>query len=125
MCRFRAAALISQHFSAFGSCGSTAERKRERRLIASPCQCRRLKGGALNTITLTLVGLIAHVLTMSGVQRAVFVNAPMHDARIIVEATDVIETRGLVEETSSDPSQRVFAINGEYMTLDDGLTGPT
>lgn len=47
------------------------------------------------------------------------------DARITVRAADVIAVYGLSEEPSDDPSQRVFAINGQHLTLDNGLTGPT
>lgn len=79
----------------------------------------------MNTITLTFVGLIAHVLTMGNVQRAVFVNAPMHNARIVVAAADVIEARGLVEEASSEPGQRVFSLNDQHLTLETGTTEAT
>jgi hypothetical protein len=77
----------------------------------------------LNTITLTFAGLICHVLTTGNIERAVFVNAPAHDAQIAVPAADVIEVRGLIEEPSALPSERVFAINGEHLTLNSGAGG--
>jgi hypothetical protein len=79
----------------------------------------------LNAITLTFVGLIAHVLTMGNVQRAVFVNAPMHNARIVASAVDVIEASGLVEEPWSEAGQRAFSLNGQHMTLETGTSDAT
>jgi hypothetical protein len=79
----------------------------------------------LNTITLTFAGLICHVLTTGNIERAVFVNAPTHDAQIAVPAADVMEVRGLIEEPSANPSERVFAINDQHLTLNTGRTERT
>ena len=79
----------------------------------------------LNTITLTFAGLICHVLTTGNIERAVFVNAPTHDAQIAVSAADVVEVRGLIEEPSANPSERVFAINDQHLTLNSGRTERT
>jgi hypothetical protein len=79
----------------------------------------------LNTITLTFAGLICHVLTTGNIERAVFVNAPTHDAQIAVPAADVVEVHGLVEEPSPNPSERVFAINDQHLTLNSGRTERT
>ncbi len=79
----------------------------------------------MNTITLTFAGLICHVLTTGNIERAVFVNAPTHDAQIAVLASDVIEVRGLIEEPSANPSERVFAINDQHLTLNSGRTERT
>lgn len=79
----------------------------------------------MNTITLTFAGLICHVLTTGNIERAVFVNAPTHDAQIAVLAADVIEVRGLIEEPSANPSERVFAINDQHLTLNSGASGRT
>jgi hypothetical protein len=62
---------------------------------------------------------------MGNIERAVFVNAPMHDARIVVSAVDVVDVRGFIEEPSADPSERVFAINDEHLTLNSGASGQT
>jgi hypothetical protein len=78
----------------------------------------------MESFTVIFVGLIAHVLTSGHVQRAVLVNAPMHDARIVVRAADVLEVRGLTEEQSADASERVFAINDLHLMFDGG-SGPT
>ena len=79
----------------------------------------------MNTITLTFAGLICHVLTTGNIERAVFVNAPTHDAQIAVSAADVVEVRGLIEEPSANPSERVFAINDQHLTLNSGRTERT
>jgi hypothetical protein len=79
----------------------------------------------MNTITLTFAGLICHVLTTGNIERAVFVNAPTHDAQIAVSAADVVEVHGLIEEPSANPSERVFAINDQHLTLNSGRTERT
>jgi hypothetical protein len=74
----------------------------------------------MGNVTFLFVGLIAHVLTTNGVQRAVFVNAPMHDAQIIVQSKDVIYVSGFEEAPAATFEERVFVINEQHVTLNPG-----
>ena len=67
----------------------------------------------MDTLTILFVGLIAHVLTDGGAQRAVLVNAPQHDARLIVDAADVIENRGFERD-----ARGAYKLEGEHLTID-------
>jgi len=67
----------------------------------------------MDTLTILFVGLIAHVLTDGGAQRAVLVNAPQHEARLIVAAADVIENRGFERD-----ARGAFKLEGEHLMID-------
>lgn len=79
----------------------------------------------MDTVTLIFTGLICHVLTSGDIERAVFVNAPTHVARIVVAAPDVVEVRGLPEERSHNPGERVFLLNDRHLILNSGAAGRT
>jgi len=67
----------------------------------------------MDTLTILFVGLITHVLTDGGAQRAVLVNAPQHEARLIVDAADVIENRGFECDARGG-----FKLEGEHVMID-------
>src|SRR5687768_11061644 len=67
----------------------------------------------MDTLTILFAGLIAHVLTDGGAQRAVLVAAPMHEARLIVAPTDVLENRGFASDAPGN-----FQLEGEHVTID-------
>jgi len=67
----------------------------------------------MDTLTILFVGLIAHVLTDGGAQRAVLVSAPQHEARLIVAAADVIENRGFERD-----ARGAFKLEGEHVMID-------
>jgi hypothetical protein len=67
----------------------------------------------MDVLTIVFMGLIAHVLTDSGAQRAVFVAAPSHEARLIVETADVIENRGFERDANG-----AFKLEGERITIE-------
>jgi hypothetical protein len=73
-----------------------------------------LSGGYVDTLTIIFAGLIAHVLTAGGVQRAVIVAAPNHAARLIVRSSDILsESRPSLREDSGAPAGvRWFNIAG-------------
>jgi len=67
----------------------------------------------MDTLTILFYGLIAHVMTDGGAQRAVFVNAPMHEARLIVAESSIIENRGFARD-----EQGAFVLEGEHVVID-------
>src|SRR6185436_1004840 len=67
----------------------------------------------MDVLTILFAGLIAHVMTDSGAQRAVLVAAPAHEARLIVDAADVIENRGFERD-----ARGAFKLEGEHVTID-------
>ena len=76
-------------------------------------------------ITIVFVGLIAHVLTSGGTQRAVLIAAPTHAARMIVRADDVVEAQALLEIPSPIAGERVFDLAGEHLSLETGAHAAT
>ncbi|MEA2766815.1 MAG: hypothetical protein QOK07_3219 [Gemmatimonadaceae bacterium] len=52
------------------------------------------------TVTLIFTGLICHVLTMENIQRAVFVNAPMPDARIVVSFARYVPSLSVLSDAT-------------------------
>src|SRR6185436_13350854 len=67
----------------------------------------------MDVLTILFAGLIAHVMTDSGAQRAVLVAAPAHEARLIVDAADVIENRGFERD-----ARGAYKLEGEHLTID-------
>lgn len=67
----------------------------------------------MDTLTILFVGLIAHVMTDSGAQRAVLVSAPLHEARLVIEAGDVLEVTGF----TTDAAGR-YRLDGERLTIE-------
>jgi hypothetical protein len=66
----------------------------------------------MDVLTVLFAGLITHVLTDSGAQRAVLVAAPGHEARLQIDAADVIENRGFASDA------RGFQLEGEHATIE-------
>src|SRR5215210_3749965 len=67
----------------------------------------------MDTLTILFAGLIAHVMTDGGAQRAVFVAAPQHEARLIAAPADVLENRGFPSD-----GRGMFRLEGEHITID-------
>lgn len=68
----------------------------------------------MDTITIIFAGLIAHVLTAGGIQRAVIVAAPSHNARLIINSADIVSESGplIAEDSGAPEGERWFAIAG-------------
>jgi hypothetical protein len=68
----------------------------------------------MDTLTIIFAGLIAHVLTAGGIQRAVIVAAPNHTARLILRASDIVSESGppLAEDSGAPAGERWFDIAG-------------
>lgn len=75
-------------------------------------------------ITILFAGMIAHVLTSGGEQRAVFIAAPQHVVRLYVRAEDIVEVYGF-REVASLAGERTFDLAGERLSLESGAHGPT
>jgi hypothetical protein len=72
----------------------------------------------MDVLTILFAGLITHVLTDSGTQRAVLIAAPGHVARLTIAAADVIDAHGVTEQPATNLRERVFLLNGEHVTLE-------
>jgi hypothetical protein len=73
----------------------------------------------MDTITIIFAGLIAHVLTAGGIQRAVIVAAPSHAARLILRSTDIVAESGpqFAEEAGAPEGERWLTIAGSTIKL--------
>lgn len=67
----------------------------------------------MDSLTIIFVGLITHLITPSGIGRAVLISAPLHSPRIVVAAEDVIDVSLTEEQTT--PGDRSFSISGEHI----------
>ena len=70
----------------------------------------------MDVITILFAGLITHVLTDGGTQRAVLVAAPMHAARLVVAEADVLAADGFARDASG-----AYQLEGEHVII-DGLS---
>ena len=67
----------------------------------------------MDVLTILFAGLITHVLTDGGTQRAVLVAAPMHAARLVVAEADVLAVDGFSRDENG-----AFIVEGEHLTID-------
>jgi hypothetical protein len=67
----------------------------------------------MDVLTILFAGLITHVMTDGGAQRAVLVSAAHHEPRLVVAATDVLENRGFERDANGR-----FRLEGERLTID-------
>ena len=70
----------------------------------------------MDVLTILFAGLITHVLTDGGTQRAVLVAAPMHAARLVVAEADVLSADGFSRDASG-----AYQLEGEHLMI-DGLS---
>jgi hypothetical protein len=73
----------------------------------------------MDTLTIIFAGLIAHVLTAGGIQRAVIVAAPNHTARLMLRSSDIVSESDppLAEDAGAPAGERWFGIAGLAIKL--------